>query len=117
MIDAAKLDEIERQIAKVRESPLGRRLAPEDCWVELRLVDADGLAVTAREAIALRAAAEAHNAGCLAECDMRQRDFNSRCIPFMRTSKGRCPDCPRLDMIPLPDAQEPERAAQPAPGG
>lgn len=90
MIDAAKLDEIKREIYPLGGLQLPPRIAGE-------------LVALAREALAYRALIDAHNAGCDEACDARQAGPNpgtgGLCASMRRTSKGRCPDCPRLAMI------------------
>ncbi len=132
-LDAAKLDEIERTVRQ-RETIWRAMNAVQGhvpaADVTLAADEARLLLAAAREAIALRAdcqrlvdceaAAEhramqaeereavyralivEHNAGCMVCCDARTPEY---CAPFLSTSKGRCPDCPRLDMIELPIAE------------
>jgi len=124
MIDAAKLDEIEH-IVSVRENLCWAMAQPEHPgadWMNvakeadagmLRVIAtfARPLLATARQAIALRALIDAHNAGCEADCKTRREKLTpGLCVMYRATSKGRCPDCPRLDMIDVPagDAAQPK---------
>lgn len=71
---------------------------------------ADWLRVQASELERLRAAIAEHNAGQIAECEARSQSdgYAGMCAAHKRTSRGRCPDCPMLDMIAL-DSPEPAR--------
>lgn len=101
---AAKLDEIEREIAEVRASPLGRRLAPEDCWMDMRVSDAAAFVAAAREAIRLRGLIDAHNApliaGCRAQRAKDRRTLNEcYCAADEPWEDRQCDVCPRRYLI------------------
>ena len=97
MMDAAKLDKIEQR---------QRGMFPAG-FIALRVSDAREMITGAREAIALHAAVEAHNARIIAECGVE--DVPNGRGQYRSCQDGKvlhynkqCSTCPRRYMIDLP---------------
>ena len=75
----------------------------------------DEIVDAAREALRLRGLIDAHNATMHSECESRAQ-HGTLCAAMQRTSRKRCVDCPRDNVIDADAAPgDVSRAAAPAP--